>query len=46
MMCISGCLSIIIIIKRCKFAIPPTLVPRANGGNDDEEVEEKEGLAA
>jgi hypothetical protein len=33
-------------LKRCRFAIPPTLVPRANGGDDDGEGEEKEGLAA
>jgi hypothetical protein len=34
-----------IIIKRFKFAIPPTLVPRANGGNDDGEGEDKERRA-
>jgi hypothetical protein len=34
---------IMITIKRCKFAIPPILVPRANGRSEGGEGEEKEG---
>jgi hypothetical protein len=34
---------ITIIIKRYKFAVPPTLVPRANGRSEGGEGEEKEG---